>query len=156
MGKRMMVNFGKAGFPHYEEVEEEGMAKPCAMGLPWGESRYRQNAGVEAGQTDRPQRGDPGNCRKRRRKPRQNLMSKSSSLGGDAWPDALFVGNAVFSGCWEAIAKSGSPSGSNKGVFMKTHPKKITTGLAVKIIIKGALLTILKVHPRQTGSTFQG
>lgn len=35
MGKRMMVNFGKAGFPHYEEVEEEGMAKPCAMGLPW-------------------------------------------------------------------------------------------------------------------------
>ncbi len=35
MGKRMMVNFGRAGFPHYEEVEEEGMAKPCAMGLPW-------------------------------------------------------------------------------------------------------------------------
>ena len=35
MGKRMMVNFGKAGFPQYEEVEEEGMAKPCAMGLPW-------------------------------------------------------------------------------------------------------------------------
>lgn len=35
MGKRMMVNFGKVGFPQYEEVEEEGMAKPCAMGLPW-------------------------------------------------------------------------------------------------------------------------
>lgn len=35
MGKRMMVNFGKEGFPQYEEVEEEGMAKPCAMGLPW-------------------------------------------------------------------------------------------------------------------------
>ncbi len=35
MGKRMMVNFGRAGFPHYEEVEEEGMAKPCAIGLPW-------------------------------------------------------------------------------------------------------------------------
>ena len=35
MGKRMMVNFGRAGFPHYEEVDEEGMAKPCAMGLPW-------------------------------------------------------------------------------------------------------------------------
>lgn len=35
MGKRMMVDFGKHGFPHYEEVEEEGMAKPCAIGLPW-------------------------------------------------------------------------------------------------------------------------
>lgn len=35
MGKRLMINFAKAGFPHYEEVEEEGMAKPCAMGLPW-------------------------------------------------------------------------------------------------------------------------
>ncbi len=35
MGKRMMINFGKEGFPQYEEVEEEGMAKPCAMGLPW-------------------------------------------------------------------------------------------------------------------------
>jgi len=35
MGKRRMINFAKAGFPHYEEVEEEGMAKPCAMGIPW-------------------------------------------------------------------------------------------------------------------------
>lgn len=35
MGKRLMINFAKAGFPHYEEVEEEGMAKPCAMGIPW-------------------------------------------------------------------------------------------------------------------------
>lgn len=35
MGKRMMVDFSKAGFPQYNEVEEEGMAKPCAMGIPW-------------------------------------------------------------------------------------------------------------------------
>jgi len=35
MGKRKMVNFAKAGFPQYEEVEEEGMPKPCAMGIPW-------------------------------------------------------------------------------------------------------------------------
>jgi hypothetical protein len=35
MGKRKMINFAKAGFPQYEEVEEEGMAKPCAMGIPW-------------------------------------------------------------------------------------------------------------------------
>lgn len=35
MGKRKMINFAKAGFPQYEEVEEEGMPKPCAMGIPW-------------------------------------------------------------------------------------------------------------------------
>jgi hypothetical protein len=35
MGKRKMVDFSKAGFPQYDEVEEEGMAKPCAMGIPW-------------------------------------------------------------------------------------------------------------------------
>ena len=35
MGKRKMVNFAKAGFSQYEEVEEEGMPKPCAMGIPW-------------------------------------------------------------------------------------------------------------------------
>lgn len=35
MGKRMRVDFAKKGFPHYEEEEEEGMAKPVAMGVPW-------------------------------------------------------------------------------------------------------------------------
>jgi hypothetical protein len=35
MGKRMMTDFSKAGFPQYEEVEEEGQPKPCAMGIPW-------------------------------------------------------------------------------------------------------------------------
>jgi len=35
MGKRKMINFASAGFSQYEEVEEEGMPKPCAMGLPW-------------------------------------------------------------------------------------------------------------------------
>jgi len=35
MGKRMMVNFSRVGYPQFDEVEEEGMAKPCAMGLPW-------------------------------------------------------------------------------------------------------------------------
>lgn len=35
MGKRMMIDFAKAGFPQYTEEEEEGMAKPCAMGIPW-------------------------------------------------------------------------------------------------------------------------
>jgi len=35
MGKRMMINFAKAGFPQYDQEEEEGMAQPCAMGIPW-------------------------------------------------------------------------------------------------------------------------
>ncbi len=35
MGKRKMINFSRAGFSQYEDVEEEGMTKPCAMGLPW-------------------------------------------------------------------------------------------------------------------------
>lgn len=40
-------------------------------------------------------------------------------------------------------------------MLMETYPKKITTGLAIEVIIKGALLTILKVHPRQAGPPFQ-
>ena len=35
MGKRKMINFATAGLSQYEDVEEEGMPKPCAMGLPW-------------------------------------------------------------------------------------------------------------------------
>ena len=35
MGKRKMINFAKPGAGQYEDVEEEGMAKPCAMGIPW-------------------------------------------------------------------------------------------------------------------------
>ena len=35
MGKRKMINFAKGGASQYEDVEEEGMPKPCAMGIPW-------------------------------------------------------------------------------------------------------------------------
>lgn len=35
MGKRIMTDFTKKGFPHYQEEEEDGMAKPVAMGVPW-------------------------------------------------------------------------------------------------------------------------
>jgi hypothetical protein len=35
MGKRMVIDFAKVGFPQYHEEEEEGMAKPCARGIPW-------------------------------------------------------------------------------------------------------------------------
>jgi hypothetical protein len=35
MGKRKMINFAAPGTGQYEDVEEEGMPKPCAMGIPW-------------------------------------------------------------------------------------------------------------------------
>jgi hypothetical protein len=35
MGKRKMINFAAPGAGQYEDVEEEGMPKPCAMGIPW-------------------------------------------------------------------------------------------------------------------------
>lgn len=35
MGKRKMISFSRGGFSQYEDVEEEGMPKPCAMGIPW-------------------------------------------------------------------------------------------------------------------------
>jgi hypothetical protein len=35
MGKRMVTNFSRAGFPSYEEIDEDGQAKPCVFGHPW-------------------------------------------------------------------------------------------------------------------------
>jgi hypothetical protein len=35
MAKRMMVDFGQRGFPQFVSEEEEGMAKPCAIGVEW-------------------------------------------------------------------------------------------------------------------------
>jgi hypothetical protein len=35
MGKRKMISFSRPGAGQYEDVEEEGMPKPCAMGIPW-------------------------------------------------------------------------------------------------------------------------
>ncbi len=32
---RMLLHFGKGGFPAYETVDEEGMPQPCALGIPW-------------------------------------------------------------------------------------------------------------------------
>ena len=33
MGKRRMINFARAGFPHYEEVEEEEDPESAAMSI---------------------------------------------------------------------------------------------------------------------------
>ena len=35
MSRRMVTNFHRAGFPSYEQIEEEGQAKPCVYGIPW-------------------------------------------------------------------------------------------------------------------------
>jgi hypothetical protein len=35
MSKRMVTNFSRAGFPSYEQIDEEGQAKPCVYGVPW-------------------------------------------------------------------------------------------------------------------------
>ena len=35
MARRKVTNFQRAGFPSYEEIDEEGQAKPCVYGQPW-------------------------------------------------------------------------------------------------------------------------
>ena len=35
MAKRMMVDFHRRGFPQFVAEEEDGMAKPCAVGIDW-------------------------------------------------------------------------------------------------------------------------
>lgn len=35
MAKRMVTNFNRAGFPSYEQIDEEGQAKPCVYGVRW-------------------------------------------------------------------------------------------------------------------------
>jgi hypothetical protein len=35
MGKRIVSNFSRSGFPSSEEIDEDGQAKPCVYGVPW-------------------------------------------------------------------------------------------------------------------------
>jgi len=35
MSRRKVSNFQREGFPSYEEIDEEGQAKPCVYGVPW-------------------------------------------------------------------------------------------------------------------------
>lgn len=35
MAKRMVTHFSRAGFPSYEELDDDGQAKPCVFGVPW-------------------------------------------------------------------------------------------------------------------------
>ena len=35
MAKRMVTDFSRVGFPSYQEIDEEGQAKPAIYGVPW-------------------------------------------------------------------------------------------------------------------------
>lgn len=35
MGKRIVTNFSRDGFPSSEAIEEDGQAKPCVYGVRW-------------------------------------------------------------------------------------------------------------------------
>lgn len=35
MGKRMVSNFSRTGFPSSEAIDEDGQAKPCVYGVAW-------------------------------------------------------------------------------------------------------------------------
>jgi hypothetical protein len=35
MSKRMVTHFSLAGFPSYQEINEDGQAKPCVYGVAW-------------------------------------------------------------------------------------------------------------------------
>ncbi len=35
MAKRMVTHFSRAGYPSYEEIDDDGQAKPCVFGVPW-------------------------------------------------------------------------------------------------------------------------
>ena len=35
MAKRMVTHFSRAGFPSYEQIDEDGQAKPCVYGVRW-------------------------------------------------------------------------------------------------------------------------
>jgi len=53
MGKRMVTNFARAGFPSYEQVDEEGQAKPAVSGVRWVNpdtlATIRKHGGVRTG-----------------------------------------------------------------------------------------------------------
>lgn len=31
----MLLHYQRGGYPAYEQVEEDGMPQPCALGIPW-------------------------------------------------------------------------------------------------------------------------
>ncbi len=35
MAKRMVSNFSRAGYPSYENIDDDAQAKPCVFGVSW-------------------------------------------------------------------------------------------------------------------------
>lgn len=58
MARRMVTNFQTAGFPSYEEVDEEGQAKPCVFGIRWVNPDTLQTSAKHGGRRTGP-KGEP-------------------------------------------------------------------------------------------------
>jgi len=58
MAKRMVTHFQRTGFPSYEEVDEEGQAKPCVYGVPWVNLDTLKTVAKHGGKPSGP-RGEP-------------------------------------------------------------------------------------------------
>jgi hypothetical protein len=58
MGKRFVTNFSRAGFPSYEQIEEEGQAKPCVYGTAWVNTETLATSRRRAGKRTGP-KGEP-------------------------------------------------------------------------------------------------
>lgn len=35
MAKRMVSSFSRQGFPSHQQIDDDGQAKPCVLGVPW-------------------------------------------------------------------------------------------------------------------------
>jgi len=62
MGKRFVTNFSRAGYPSYEQIDEEGQARPCVFGTAWVNSdtlaTSRRRSGKLTGPKGEPVEGD--------------------------------------------------------------------------------------------------
>ena len=58
MSRRMVTNFQRPGFPSYEEIEEEGQAKPCVYGVHWVNPDTLKTLAKHGGQPTGP-KGEP-------------------------------------------------------------------------------------------------
>ncbi len=58
MARRMVTNFHRPGFPSYEEIDEEGQAKPCVCGVPWVNEDTLQTMAKHGGRRTGP-KGEP-------------------------------------------------------------------------------------------------
>jgi len=58
MAKRMVTNFSRDGFPSYEEIDEEGQAKPAVYGVSWVNPDTLATIGKHGGRRSGPH-GEP-------------------------------------------------------------------------------------------------